>query len=95
MAKTLNTIENVSIALGVSVGINQIESVLGIILLVFQIILLTCKLFTKLKVKIKEIDTALTAGDLNVVDDILEDVEEHIENYVEDVKEIINNGDKQ
>lgn len=95
MAKTLNTIENISIALGVSVGINQIESVLGIILLVFQIILLTCKLFTKLKVRIKEIDTALTTGDLDVVDDILEDVEEHIENYVEDVKEIINNGDKQ
>lgn len=95
MAKTLNTIENVSIALGVGVGVNQIESILGIVLLVFQIILLSCKLFTKMKIRIEELDTALTNGEYDVVDDILDNIKENVEDFVDDVKEVTNNGNKQ
>ena len=67
-----NVIENISIALGVSLGIAQIETILGIILLVFQIILILfkCGRSIYLHVKNKDVD-----GIQNDLEDTIKQIE--------------------
>lgn len=56
--KVYNMIENATIALGVAFGITNIESILGIILLVLQVALILWKLGYKvyLRIKYKQLD---------------------------------------
>lgn len=56
--KTYNVIENATIALGVAFGITNIESILGIILLVLQVTLILWKVGYKvyLRIKYKQLD---------------------------------------
>ena len=56
--KVYNSIENVTIALGVAFGISNIESVLGIILLSLQVGLILWKVGYKiyLRIKYKQLD---------------------------------------
>lgn len=56
--KTYNVIENATIALGVAFGITNIESILGIILLVLQVVLILWKVGYKvyLRIKYKQLD---------------------------------------
>ena len=56
--KTYNVIENATIALGVAFGITNIESILGIILLVLQVALILWKVGYKvyLRIKYKQLD---------------------------------------
>ena len=89
----MNTIENVFIALGVSVGLQQVESILGIIILVIQFLILTMKFFTKIKMRYEELEDAIDNGNFEEVQDVLEDVKEDIEDYRESVKGI-DNGNK-
>ena len=51
--KVYNSIENVTIALGVAFGISNIESVLGIILLSLQVGLILWKVGYKINLRIK------------------------------------------
>ena len=56
--KVYNMIENSTIALGVAFGITNIESILGIILLVLQVVLILWKVGYKvyLRIKYKQLD---------------------------------------
>ena len=56
--KICNIIENATIALGVAFGITNIESILGIILLVLQVALILWKVGYKvyLRIKYKQLD---------------------------------------
>lgn len=56
--KTYNIIENATIALGVAFGITNIESILGIVVLVLQVALILWKVCYKvyLRIKYKQLD---------------------------------------
>lgn len=70
--KTISkVIEDVSIVLGVSLGIAQIETILGIVLLVFQIGLIIYKLIRSIIDKIKKKDYDGIENDIkNATDEI-------------------------
>ena len=56
MKNTTNILEDISIVFGVTIGIAQIESILGIIILVFQIILILYKFVRTIINRIKNKD---------------------------------------
>ena len=72
MKNTLNVIEDVSIGLGVTIGIAQIETILGIIVLVFQIILIIYKCIMKIVEHVKSKNLKEIENDLQETIDDLE-----------------------
>ena len=69
--KSLNIIENISIALGISLSLTQIQTIMGIVLLAFQIGLILTKVIIKLVQHIK-------AGKLDEAVKDIEDAQEEI-----------------
>ena len=92
IGKTLNNIENIFIALGVSVGLNQIESILGIIILIFQFLLLTMKFFTKIKMRSEKLEDAIKNSNYEEVEDIIKDMQQDLKDYENEVK-VLDNAD--
>lgn len=60
----LNTVENTSIVLGVSISLATIETVMGIIILAFQIGLIVTKCVIKIIDKIKHKDVQGAISDI-------------------------------
>ena len=79
--KVYNSIENATIALGVVFGISNIESVLGIILLVLQVGLILWKVGYKiyLRIKYKQLDK----------------IQKDIEDAMDELEQIKNNQPKE
>ena len=79
--KICNMIENVTIALGVAFGISNIESVLGVILLVLQVGLILWKVGYKiyLRIKYKQLDK----------------IQDDIEKAMNELEQIKNNQSKE
>ena len=69
--KSLNIIENISIALGISLSLTQIQTIMGIVLLAFQIGLILTKVIIKLVQHVK-------AGKLDEAVKDIEDAQEEI-----------------
>lgn len=74
-----NTVDSILLALGTAFSLTNIESVLGIIILIIQIIWITFKLIYSLKEKLKS---------NKPIDDLDVDVNEII-NKANDIKDII------
>lgn len=72
MKNVTNILEDVSIVFGVTIGVTQIESILGIIILVFQIVLILYKGTRKIIEKIKKKDLDGIEEDLKETTDELE-----------------------
>lgn len=73
----IDTIENVSLTIGISYGITEIESVLGIVVLSINLITLILKYVPKIYLKVKCIIQKVKNGDLpqNEINDVIEDLE--------------------
>ena len=67
-----NIMEDVSIVFGVTIGLSQIQTILGIIILVFQIILIIYKCGLKIYERIKNKDAKGIETDLKETIDELE-----------------------
>lgn len=80
----LDTIENVFVGVGVAFGIDQIETILGIIILGFQIIVILTKWIIKLVDKIKN----------KKYEEIPNDTKEAIEE-LKDLKDKVEDGKEQ
>ena len=72
----INTIDNVLIIMGVSIGLQEIESIIGIVLLCVQLLWILSKIIIKIYNNIKN----------NEYDQIPEDIKETIEE-LKDLKE--------
>ena len=79
--KVYNMIENSTIALGVAFGITNIESILGIVLLVLQVALILWKVGYKvyLRIKYKQLDK----------------IQKDIEDAMDELEQIKNNQSKE
>ena len=74
MKNITNILEDVSIVFGVTIGISQIETILGIIVLTFQIILILVKCGNKIYHHIKDKDVKGVETDLQETIDELEKI---------------------
>lgn len=79
--KTKNLVDNCINILGLSFSLSNIESILGIIVLVLTILNMCWKVFDKIYTKLKDDDKT---NDLEIVKDITEgakEIKEVIDNY--------------
>lgn len=76
-------LENGLIILNSFIGLNNIETILGVSLLTFQLLLLLIKIITKIYIKIKNKDYQ------GIIEDVENDIKD-IENKYEDIKDKIN-----
>ena len=81
--KTKNLVDNCINILGLSFSLSNIESILGIIVLVLTILNMCWKVFDKIYTKLKDDDKT---NDLEIVKDI--------NDGVKDIKEVIDNFKK-
>lgn len=86
--KLLDYGENVLIAIGLTFGISQVESVIGIIVLVCQLLLILLKYVPLFYTKVKVLISKLKNGDVEGIEDVCDDLKEDVENLVEEVKEV-------
>lgn len=70
--KTIDTVETAIIPLGAVLGIANIESFLGIILLSIQVILIIAKCIILINTKLKEKDTK---GAVKVIEDTIDEID--------------------
>ena len=84
MKNITNVMEDVSIGLGITLGISEIKTILGIVLLVFQIVLIIYKMVRAIIKKIKNKDYDGVEQELN---DGIHQIEEHLKDKSEDGKD--------
>ena len=70
--KNINILENVSIVFGVTIGLSQIQTILGIIVLVFQVLLIIYKCVVRIINHAKNKDLNGIQNDLEETIDDLE-----------------------
>lgn len=76
----LDKVENVLIILGTTFGIQQIESILGIVILILQVLLVLYKVGYKVYLKIKE-------KKYDEIDDVVEEGIDNIEDLTNKERE--------
>lgn len=86
--KLLDYMENGLIAIGLTFGISQVESVIGIIVLVCQLLLILLKYVPLFYGKVKVLISKLKNGDVEGLEDVCNDLKEDVENLVDEVKEV-------
>lgn len=86
--KLLDYMENGLIAIGLTFGISQVESVIGIIVLVCQLLLILLKYVPLFYTKVKVLISKLKNGDVKGIKDVCNDLQEDVENLVDEVKEV-------
>ena len=86
--KLLDYGENVLIAIGLTFGISQMESVIGIIVLVCQLLLILLKYVPLFYTKVKVLISKLKNGDVKGIEDVCNDLKEDVENLVDEVKDV-------
>ena len=74
--KNINIIEDVSIVFGVTIGLSQIQTILGIVVLVFQCVLIIYKCVRNIIKHVKEKDADGVQKDLEETIDALENLSE-------------------
>lgn len=74
MKNTTNILENVSIVFGVTIGLSQIQTILGIVVLAFQCVLIIYKCVRKIINHTKQKDADAIQKDLEETIDALENL---------------------
>ena len=90
----INALENSLMVVGASYGISQIESVLGVIILVMQCILLLVKYVPKIVIRCKTLIQNTGDCDITEIDESINDVIDDVESFVEELEELKNEQSK-
>ena len=83
----VDTIENVGLVIGFTYGINEIESVLGVIILCINLLTLLLKYVPKIYLKVKCIIQKVKNGDTSTLEKDVEEIIEDLESLKGDIDE--------
>lgn len=86
----VDTIENVGLVIGFTYGINEIESVLGIIILCINLLTLLLKYVPKIYLKIKCIIQKVKNGDTLTLEKDVDEIIDDLESLKGDINEQTN-----
>lgn len=76
--KHLNRIENLTVAIGTALGLSQIETILGIIILCFQLVIILYKGIYLIVKHIKNKNFGAVIDDLENISESLDDIKKEV-----------------
>lgn len=83
----VDTIENVGLVIGFTYGINEIESVLGIIILCINLLTLLLKYVPKIYLKVQCIIQKVKNGDTSTLEKDVDEIIDELESLKGDINE--------